>query len=60
VLRREYDYIDEDAFEFAVQWAKANPRRGRPSTHRTSSPAAEPEGRRAQLERRRREMTAGA
>lgn len=29
VLRQGYD---EDAFEFAVQWAKANPRRGRPST----------------------------
>jgi uncharacterized protein (DUF433 family) len=60
VLRREYDYIDEDVFGFAVQWAKANPRRGRPSTPGTSSPAAEPEGRRAQLERRRRAMTAGA
>lgn len=60
VLRQEYDYIDEDAFEFAVQWAKANPRRGRPSKRRTSSPSGEPEARRAHIARRRRETTAGA
>lgn len=58
VLRQEYDYIDEDAFEFAVQWASANPRRGRPSS--TATPAAEPSGRRAQIDRRRRELTVGA
>ena len=29
VLREEYDYIDPAAFEFAVIWANANPRRGR-------------------------------
>jgi uncharacterized protein (DUF433 family) len=60
VLRREYDYLDEDAFAFAVQWAKANPRRGRPSARRPSSPSQEPAGRRAHIERRRRKMTAGA
>jgi uncharacterized protein (DUF433 family) len=60
VLRQEYDYIDEDAFEFAMQWAKANPRRGRPATRRRSSTPGEPAGRRARIERRRREMTADA
>jgi uncharacterized protein (DUF433 family) len=60
VLRQEYDYIDEDAFEFAVQWAKANPRRGRPAKRRRSSTSGEPAGRRAHIERRRREMTADA
>lgn len=30
VLLEEYDYIDPEAFEFAVLWASANPRRGRP------------------------------
>lgn len=30
VLREEYDYIDPEAFEFAVLWASANPGRGRP------------------------------
>jgi uncharacterized protein (DUF433 family) len=60
VLRQEYDYIDEDAFEFALQWAKANPRRGRPSKRRTSAPSREPEGRSARIERRWRETTAEA
>jgi len=60
VLRREYDYLDEDAFEFAVQWAKANPRRGRPTARRTVGSAVEPAGRRAAIERRRREMSAKA
>ncbi len=58
VLRREYDYVDEDAFEFAVQWAKSNPRRGRPSTGRGQTP--EPVGRREAIERRRLGMSAGA
>jgi uncharacterized protein (DUF433 family) len=31
VLREEYEYIDPAAFEFAVMWANANPRRGRPA-----------------------------
>jgi uncharacterized protein (DUF433 family) len=60
VLRQEYDHLDEDAFEFAVQWAKANPRRGRPTKRRTSTPSKQPLGRHARIERRRREMTAGA
>lgn len=59
VLRREYDYIDEDAFEFAVQWAKANPRRGRPSKRQETLPE-EPAGRRTRIERRRRKMTTNA
>src|SRR4051794_14395471 len=53
VLRREYDYLDDDAFEFAVQWAKANPRRGRPSARRSATPVPEPASRRAAIERRR-------
>jgi uncharacterized protein (DUF433 family) len=53
VLRREYDYLDEDAFEFAVQWAKANPRRGRPSARRAATSLPEPPSRRAGIERRR-------
>jgi uncharacterized protein (DUF433 family) len=60
VLRREYDYLEEDAFEFAVQWAKANPRRGRPTVRRTAAPASEPTSRQAAIERRRRELSAGA
>ena len=57
VLRNQYDYIDEAAFEFAVQWAKANPRRGRPSKHEASLASVEPASRRAQIERRRRRHT---
>jgi uncharacterized protein (DUF433 family) len=60
VLRREYDYLDDDALEFAVQWAKANPRRGRPSSGRGPTPAREPADRRAAIERRRLEMSASA
>jgi uncharacterized protein (DUF433 family) len=57
VLRQEYDYLDPDAVEFAVQWARANPRRGRPSKRQTPTPSHEPAGRRAHIERRRRAMT---
>lgn len=60
VLRQEYDYIDEDAFDFAVQWAKANPRRGRPAARRQPTTAEQPSGRAAHIERRRREMAASA
>jgi uncharacterized protein (DUF433 family) len=60
VLRREYDYMDDDAFEFAVQWAKANPRRGRPSAGRLAGPGAEPVGRRAAIARRRLGMSVEA
>jgi hypothetical protein len=60
ILRQEYDYLDEDAFEFAVQWARANPRRGRPSRQRTPAPSQQPAGRRAHIERRQRATTAEA
>jgi uncharacterized protein (DUF433 family) len=55
VLAAEYDYIDPDAFEFAVLWATANPRRGRPLLPSGTSEKPEP-ARRAELitERRRR------
>lgn len=49
VLREEYDYIDVDAFEFAVLWAKANPRRGRPSSASRSPEDREPPLRRREL-----------
>ena len=52
VLRREYGYIEETAFEFALQWAKANPRRGRPARPRGDSNDREPDGRRGHIERR--------
>lgn len=60
VLRQEYDYFDEDAFEFAVLWARANPRRGRPAKLGPSSPGREPEGRHAHIEARRRTGAAAA
>jgi uncharacterized protein (DUF433 family) len=31
VLREDYPHIPEEAYTFAVQWAHANPRRGRPT-----------------------------
>jgi uncharacterized protein (DUF433 family) len=60
VLRHEYDYIDEDAFDFAVQWTKANPRRGRPSKPRANVQDAELEARRAYIDRRRRKTRSTA
>lgn len=45
VLRQEYDYIDPDAFDFAVLWASANPRRGRPSRTVTTAWEAAPTAR---------------
>ena len=55
VLQEEYDYIDPAAFEFAVMWADANPRRGRPARPwRESEQEAEPARRTEVLERRRR------
>jgi uncharacterized protein (DUF433 family) len=42
VLREEYDYIDRAAFEFAVMWANANPRRGRPARRRAGDRARAP------------------
>lgn len=61
VLRQEYDYIDPDAFEFAVLWASANPRRGRP-TRSTATAAweAAPLARDALLEKRRRDQSSAA
>ncbi len=59
VLGREYDYVDPDAFEFAVRWARANPRRGRPKTVATDK-GGEPKARRAHLDRRRKESAAAA
>lgn len=54
-LRQEYDYIDPDAFEFALIWASANPRRGRPSrSTATAAWEAAPVARAALLEERRR------
>lgn len=52
-LRRQYDYIDDDAFEFAVQWARSNPRRGRPRFDRPRSAVGEPAARGGYIERRR-------
>lgn len=60
VLRQEFDYIDEDAFEFAVQWVKANPRRGRPSRPQATSRQREPEARNTYIEQRRRKTQATA
>lgn len=58
-LREQYDYIDEDAFEFAVQWARAHPRRGRPSK-REGSTLTEPSSRRREIVRRQRKRAAVA
>jgi uncharacterized protein (DUF433 family) len=55
VLREEYDYIDPAAFEFAVMWANANPRRGRPARSWSDPEHDVAPARRAEvLERRRR------
>jgi uncharacterized protein (DUF433 family) len=56
VLREEYDYIDPDAFEFAVLWASANPRRGRPGRTVTAAWEAAPTARGALIEKRRRDQ----
>jgi uncharacterized protein (DUF433 family) len=54
VLRTEYPYIDPDAFEFAVRWARENPRPSRPP-HFADEPTNRPEpaARAALLARRR-------
>ncbi len=59
VLKREYDYIEPEAFEFAVRWANANPRRGRPQA-RPAGKGREPNARREHLSSRRSEESAGA
>jgi uncharacterized protein (DUF433 family) len=58
VLRDEYDYLEPEAFEFAVLWARANPRRGRPARDAAPSTNAAPAGR-AELLARRRQVPAG-
>jgi uncharacterized protein (DUF433 family) len=60
VLRQEYDYIDPDAFEFAVLWASSNPRRGRPGRTVTTAWNAAPTARAELLEKRRRDETSAA
>jgi uncharacterized protein (DUF433 family) len=60
-LLEEYDYMDPDAFTFATLWARANPRRGRPSRSRTPAPEGpEPEARAALLAKRREVRSARA
>ncbi|UGS35345.1 DUF433 domain-containing protein [Capillimicrobium parvum] len=59
VLREQYEGMDEDAFEFAVQWARANPRRGRPTREAASNGFGEPASRQAHIARRRRELAHG-
>jgi uncharacterized protein (DUF433 family) len=58
-LLEEYDYMDPDAFAFATLWARANPRRGRPSRSRAPAPErSEPEARAALLAKRREARSA--
>lgn len=57
-LARDHDYLDPEAFEFAVSWAKANPRRGRPPKARPADRGPEPAARREMLEQRRRRREA--
>jgi uncharacterized protein (DUF433 family) len=59
VLREQYDGMGDDAFQFAVQWARANPRRGRPTRWAVSDGVGEPASRQAHIARRRREMASG-
>jgi uncharacterized protein (DUF433 family) len=59
VLLEEYDSIDPEAFTFATLWARANPRRGRPSRARTPpAQTPEPEARAALLAKRRSDRSA--
>jgi uncharacterized protein (DUF433 family) len=51
VLSEDFPQVAEEAYELAVQWARANPRRGRPvppwrrrTTDRTGRPAPRPGG----------------
>ncbi len=53
-LEQDYDHLEPEAFEFALLWAKANPRRGRPAKAETVSPGREPAARHELIERRRR------
>lgn len=58
VLREDYPNIPDEAFDFAVRWAQANPRRGRPAEQRTSQD--QPPAERASLLKARRARVATA
>jgi uncharacterized protein (DUF433 family) len=60
VLREDYPNIPDEAFEFAVQWAEANPRRGRPANRRQPSQGQPPADRKNLLEARRARAPAAA
>ena len=53
VLREDYPNIPDEAFDFAVLWARANPRRGRPAVQSKPSQDEPPAGRVNLLEARR-------
>ena len=58
VLREDYPNIPDEAFEFAVLWARTNPRRGRPASQLTAD-ADQPEpARRAALVQARKKRLA--
>lgn len=57
VLREDYDYIDPEAFGFAVVWAKANPRRGRPARPWANGERGAEPPRRSQILASRRQAT---
>lgn len=58
-LSEDYPHIPEEAFEFALLWARANPRRGRPAPPwRTAAKGREPKGRAALIEARKRRAAA--
>lgn len=60
LIARQYDYIDPAAFEFAVRWARANPRRGRPKAGERGGNGPEPPERRRYLARRRHTASVSA
>lgn len=53
VLREDYPNIPDEAFEFSVLWAKAHPRRGRPTPSWTENGRPEPRDRAARVQERR-------
>ncbi len=58
-LREDYRHVPEEAFEFAVLWARANPRRGRPaSPWKAVAPEREPKRRAALVQARKRRAAA--
>ena len=38
ILREDYDFLPEEAFEFAPLWARANPKEGRPPRRAKTAP----------------------